>query len=80
MPGRKILESTVWSLSRRGNNRAISRENPCERESRRLNRLFAAALCGVADELVSGHAQDVADGQTVLGIEAAVSGARRAAR
>jgi CRP-like cAMP-binding protein len=56
---------TATSLSHRGNNGAVNRENPSARESRRLNRLFAAALAGFADAS-AGPAQAVAAGQTVL--------------
>jgi CRP-like cAMP-binding protein len=56
---------TVGSLSHRGNNGLVNQENPSARESRRLNRLFAAALAGVADA-PAGPAQAVAAGQTVL--------------
>ena len=43
----------------------MNRENPSARESRRLNRLFAVALAGVADA-TAGPALAVAAGQTVL--------------
>lgn len=52
-------------FSHRGNNWLMTGENLSARESSRLNKLFAVALAGVAQE-IAGPAQAVAAGQTVL--------------